>query len=208
MSEEEKNDLISDNCYYESSRLYNYDEQGELINVEMYDESSIIPYGQIKAAHLSLRITSSKSGSNTIVTFKYNWLQLPLNRYQDPICVAWDSSVFSYKSKSFKKVDQYTKILNGPVYTSSSETTYADASSNYISWYADLKGYTKLPEALFGYGKFTLVPKKKGKSTNIYGHYVHAKTPFSLSISYKGVGFSISGTSTYDELGTDLTVKS
>lgn len=208
MLEEEKNDLINENCYYESSKVYNYDEDGKLINITTFNDSAITPFGQISSSTLSLRITTSKSGSNTIVTFNYDWMRLPLNRYQDPICVAWDSSVFSYKSGTFKKVDQYTKIINGPKYTHSSQTTYADAGSSYISWYADLKGYTALPEQLFGYGKFTLVPKKTGRSTQIFGHYVHAKTGLSISISYKGAGFSISGTSTYDELGTDITIKS
>ena len=77
-----------------------------------------------------------------------------------------------------------------------------------VSWYADLKGYTQLPEQLFGYGMLTLVPKQTGKSTAIFGHYVHAKTGLSISVSYKGAGFSVAGTSTYDELGTDITVNS
>lgn len=216
MSEEEKKDLINEDCYFEASKTYNYDGSGNLINIEEVTEEDKLkpientasPYGQIKTKHLSLRITSSKSGTNKVITFSYDWLQMPLNRYQDPMSVAWDSNVFSYKSGTFKKVDKYVKILNGPEYTNSSETAYANAGSNYISWYADIPGYTKSPQAIYGYGKFTLKPKKSNKSTKIYGHYVHAKTAQSLSISYKGAGFSISGNSTYDELGTDLSLKS
>lgn len=220
MSEEEKEDLINDDCYFESSKTYNYDDSGNLINTEVITEMDELvpientigdpasPCGQIKTKHLSLRITSSKSGSNKVITFSYDWLQMPLNRFQDPMSVAWNDSIFTYKSGTFKKVDKYVKILNGPEYTNSSETSYANAGSNYISWYADIPGYTKSAQAIYGYGKFTLKPKKSNKSTMIYGHYVHKKTAGSLSISYKGAGFSITGTSSYDELGTDLSLKS
>lgn len=109
MLQEEKEDLIFDNCYYESSNVYNYDEKGNLINVTTIDENAIIPIGQIKTSTLSLRITTSKSGSNTKVTLNYDWLKLPLNRYQDPICIAWDSNIFSYKSGTFKKLDKIHK---------------------------------------------------------------------------------------------------
>lgn len=212
--DEEKADLIAKNCYYECANTYNYDENGELINITNFDENAITPYGQIKSTHLSLSITTSKSGSNTVLTFNYNWKTLPLNRYQDPMSLAWDSSVFSYKSGSFKKVDKYSYVLgdgsNGKVYTAthSSENSYAKGASNYISWYADLKGYTSNVIRLYGYGTLTLVPKKKGKSTQAFGHYVHAKMNLSLSLSYSGAGFSVSGLSTYDELGTDISFKS
>ena len=208
MSDEEKQDLINDNCYYESSSLYKYGKDGELIGSETLEDNSITTYGQIDSSHLSIYITVSKSGSNKVVTFNYDWLFLPLNRYEDPICIGWNDSVFLYKSGSFKKVDQYRKILNGPIYTHSSQTTYAEANSNYVSWYADIKGYTALPEQLFGYGKFTLIPQKTGVTTNIYASYVHAKTALSLSVSFNGFGFSVSGNSFYDKMGTDISVRS
>lgn len=214
MLDEEKTDLIANDCYYDCANTYNYDEYGELINVINFDENAIMTFGQIKTSHLSLTITKSKSGSNTVLTFNYDWKTLPLNRYQDPMSLAWDSSIFSYKSGSFKKVDKYSYVLgdgsNGQVYTAtqSSETSYANGSSNYISWYADLKGYTSNVIKLYGYGSLTLVPKKTGKSTQIFGHYVHNKTGLSLSLSYGAAGFSISGNSTYDELGTDISLNS
>lgn len=213
MPEEEKEDLINGNCYFESSKVYNYDEDGELINISNFNENAITPYGQIKTAHLSLSITTSKSGSNTVVTFNYNWKTLPVNRYQDPICVAWNSNIFSYKSGSFKKVDKFSAVINGnpeSLYTAthSSETSYSKAASNQISWYADLKGYSANVVRLFGYGSFTLIPKKTGQSTQLFGHYVHAKSTASFSIGYSGAGFSVSGGSSYDELGTDITIKS
>lgn len=214
MLDEEKKDLIADNCYYDCANTYNYDEYGELINVTDFDENAVAPLGQIQASHLSLTIAKSKSGSNTVLTFNYNWKTLPVNRFQDPMSLAWDSSVFSYKSGSFKKVDKYSYVLgdgsDGKIYTAtqSSETSYADGSSNYISWYADLKGYTSNVIKLYGYGTLTLVPKKTGKSTQAFGHYVHNKSGFSLSLSYNGAGFSVSGLSTYDELGADISFTS
>lgn len=214
MLDEEKADLIANNCYYDCANTYNYDENGELINVTNFDENGITPFGQIKTSHLSLTITTSKSGSNTVLTFSYNWKTLPANRFQDPMSLAWDSSVFSYKSGSFKKVDKYSYVLNdgsdGQVYTAtqSSETSYAQGSYNYITWYADLKGYTSNVIKLYGYGALTLVPKSTGKSTQVFGHYVHNKTALSLSLSYGVGGFSVSGLSSYDELGTDISFKS
>ena len=211
MLDEEKDDLITKDCYYDSAIEYNYDENGELINVNSYDKPAITPFGQIKTSQLSLTIARSKSGSNTVITFNYNWKTLPLNRYQDPMSIAWDSSIFSLKSGSFKKVDKYDFVLdNGKYYTStnSSETSYAKASSNYVSWYADLKGYTANVVKLYGYGTMTLVPKKTGKSTQVFGHYVHNKTGLSLSLTYGGGGFAVSGPASYDELGTDITFTS
>ena len=219
MCEEEKIDLINEDCYFESSKTYNYDDNGRIINTQEITESNnlnavengVATCGQIKSSHLSLKITSSKTKSgNTVITFNYEWLQPPLNRFQDPMCVSWDDSIFTYKSGSFKKVDKYVKIYNGPEFTHSSEASYAKADSNYISWYADIPGYTKNATGIYGYGKFTLKPKpkKSKKSTMVYGHYVHAKAAGSISVTYKKAEFSVSGISQYDELGTDLSLKS
>ena len=214
MEDEQKTDLIAKNCYYESAKTYSYDENGELINVINYDENGIAPLGQIKASHLVLTITTNKSGSKTVLQFNYKWKTLPVNRYQDPMSIAWSSSVFKYESGSFRKVDKYKHVLNGgtngKVYTAtqSDETSYAKASKDYVSWYADLKGYTSNVISLYGYGTLTLVPKKKGKSTQVFGHYVHNKTAVSLCLSYSAGSFSVTGNSTFDELGTDATLTS
>lgn len=73
MSEEEKEDLINDDCYFETSKIYNYDGNGDLINIEEITEmdgllpvqdtigDAVSPCGQIKTKHLSLRITSGTS---------------------------------------------------------------------------------------------------------------------------------------------------
>lgn len=213
MTDEEKEDLINDDCYYEDSVIYNYDENGDLISIQSFDENAVTPYGQIKTAHLKLTFTVSKSGSNTVVTFNYDWKVLPVNRYQDPIGVAWDSNVFSMKSGSFRKVDKYiAAYLDGSngsyTGTHSDESAFAKSGTGYVTWYADLKGYSNAVIGLFGYGKFTLVPKTQGKSTQIFGHYVHSKLSTNLSLSYGGASFSVSGGSNYDELGAERTLVS
>lgn len=120
--------------------------------------------------------------------------------------------MYSFVSNSFRKVDQYVAATNNGTQTytgtQSDVTTFAKANFDYVTWYADLKGMTVSVRSLFGYGKFTLNPKKRGKSTELFGHYVHVKTPFSISLGYNGAGFSVSGNSSYDELGTSLSLKS
>lgn len=210
---EEKEDLINENCFYDDAVIYNYDENCQLISAKSFNDYSISPFGQIKTSHLELTITTSKSGSNTVVTFNYNWKTVPLNRYQDPIGIAWDSNIFTMKSGSFRKVDKYLAAYldgSGGTYigTHSDQTAYAKAGNGYVTWYADLKGHTATVLGLNGYGRFTLIPKSVGKSTQIFGHYVHTKTASSFSLSYGGAGFSVSGGSSYDELGIDKTIRS
>lgn len=206
MSDEEKQDIVTDDAYYESSTIYSYDENGNLLSVQSYDEPSITPYGTISSSSLTLRITNSRNSTSTAkyITFQYEWERLPLNRFKDPICVSWDENIFYMKTGSFRRVDQYERMQsNGIPYwvTFVDETSYSDSDENYVSWSADLKGLSDTVVGLQGYGKFTLVPKKKGQKTRIRAHYVHAKMVGSFSISYGGAGFTVSGPSNYDEMG-------
>ena len=209
MSDEEKQDIIADDAYYESSVTYSYDENGNLLSVQSYDEPTITPYGTISSSSLVLRITTSRNSTSTAkyITLQYEWKRLPLNRFKDPICVSWDEDIFSLKidsSNPFKRVDQYERMPSkGLPYwvTFVDETSYSDSGDNFISWSADLKGLSDIVVGLKGYGKFTLIPKKKGQKTRIRAHYVHAKIAGSFSISYGGAGFTVSGPSNYDEMG-------
>ncbi len=211
---EQKEELLDEECNYESSATYYYDDNGNLIDSITHNENSIFPIGQIKDATLALSITTSKtSKGETKVSFNYSWKKVPLNRYQDPIYITWSSSVFALKSNSFNKVDKYTYVLgdgsNGKTYTSthSNEHSFADANFGYLSWYADLKGYTANVVRLFGYGSFTLTPKKKNVTTQIFGKYVHDKSTLGVSLSFANGSVSISG-SQYDEKSTSLSIKS
>lgn len=208
MLNSEKEDLIINDCYFETSTTYYYDEEGKIIDTPSADESGIAPFGSIKPTTLNFTIYSSKSGRNKKITIKYFWTQSPVNRYEDPIAVSWDQNIFSYLSKSFYKEDQYCYILNGPTYVHDSSNSYAKGNLSYIAWYADLKGYIPPPEAVFGYGTFTLVPKQTGKSTKIYAQYTHAKTSLGISVGFNGIDFTISGASTYDYMTTDIDIVS
>lgn len=212
MLEEQKESLVEQQCIYTSAIECDYDEEGNLISAKDF-ENDIMPYGQIKSSSLKLTIIAALNNENNIViTAKYEWLVLPLNRWQDPIGITWDNAVFKYKSNSFKKVDKYTTNVNGKITTKifSSENRFADMGLGYVTWYADLAGYGIDPYSLLGYGEFHLErrnPNKK-ESTQVFMKYVHAKITGGLSLSYSGVGFSVSGGSGYDEAATQLTFNS
>lgn len=142
MLEEEKYDLINDDCFYEGAVVHNYDENGDLISIKSFDENSITPYGQIKTSHLKLTITTSKSNYNTIVTFNYDWKTLPVNRYQVPICVAWDPDVFSMQFNSFRKVN--LKVDNIERKLCNVESKYEDIMK-YISDISDKSKIDNIP---------------------------------------------------------------
>lgn len=197
MTTEEKENLISDDCYFESSKTYSLDENCNLLNVN--NDKDIATIGIIKDEHLRITLTTSKNRDDcTVVSFHYYWKQLPVNRLQDPICLGWDSSIFRYKTNSFRSEDQYRKIYNGPVYTHSKNTKAADVKSNYISWFADLKGYTATPVELFGYAMITLQPQKRQKSTQLYLQYVHSKLSAVPSISFQNGNFTVGAGKSYD----------
>lgn len=215
MPDEEKENLIQSNCYFETAKTYNYNENGDVISFINFNKKlGSANYRQINSNHLSLTITTSKSGSNTVVTFHYNWKSSPVNRYQDPMCIGWDDSIFTYKSGSFRKVDKYKYVFDDGsginVYEGvhSDVNTYANASFGYVTWYADLKGYTANVIDLYGYGTLTLVPKKTGKTTQIFGHHIHKKLDLGVSLTYGPAGFNVSGSSGYDEMGTETSVRS
>lgn len=213
MLDEEKQELINDDCYYESSITCYFNESGELIDDCSSEEPSIIPFKQIDKKHLSLTISASKSGSNTVITCNYRWLVPPVNRFSDPICVGWDKNVFYMIDDSFSKVDKYGALIQAKpdsYYEAvhSSENGFASSTAESVTWYADLKGYTADVISLFGYGKFTLVPRKKGQVVTIFANYVHAKLAGSLSVSFAGGSFSISGFPSHDQMGVQRNITS
>lgn len=174
--------------------------------------SGVTQRGQIPQDDLTLTWSIYKiSNSNNIkVIYTYKWTDLPFNRYQDPIGISWDNDCFTLVDDSFHKIDQYRMNLSGnyTIGTKSDENAYASASNSGVSWYADLVGYTKQGvDLLMGYGEFILTPKQSNFTTTLYGHYVHSKTPVSLSLSLPvyGASFTVSGSSSYDEIGNQIT---
>ncbi|MBQ4599396.1 MAG: hypothetical protein IJB19_05750 [Clostridia bacterium] len=175
--------------------------------------------GQIDEEDLTLTWGLSRytTSGNVLVTYSYEWNNLPVNRYQDPIGVSWDDECFEMIDNSFYKVDKFTGYSNyGGFIGSTLETVihdeanaYASASSSGVTWYADLVGHNTIyyTVSIYGHGEFLLKPKSTSFTTTLYGHYVHALTGLSLSLGIPdyGVGFEISGGASYDELGNQIT---
>lgn len=142
-----------------------------------------------------------------------------MNRYQDPIAVSWDDSLFRLEDDSFTKVDKYDGydpalgVIFGKVTNQihSSENAYANGYPAGVSWYADLKGYIgNQPTKLYGYGTFNLKPKFEiyNFTTTLYGKYIHLKTSAEISLNIFDYGnISFSGGGDHDELATQTTIE-
>ena len=213
MSYRTKLDLYkNNNVFLGASVSYYNEETGTFIDCSIQSDGSYIaPRGQIPTSDLALSFVYSRDpyiGGTKLgyikVHFSYNWLNLPLNRYQDVIAIGWDSSKFTMQTGSFYKEDLFN---NGQV--QSSEHGYASASDAGVKWYADLTGYwSGIPYRLYGNGSFNLVPTTTtyGGSMNIYGNYAHTTANGSVSVSfgpYGSISFSGNG---FDERGTQTTI--
>lgn len=229
ISEETKQTIYAEDLYYAGGSIWYYDEDtGDFTEAtDDGEEVGIQPRGQIEDHELEMNFMFSKryASDGTLeyiyVDFYYNWLELPVSRFQDPIAVTWDEDLFEMQSGSFHKVDWFdgmhysgtgTYIGNVIGVVHSEAYNYANSCPGGVSWYADLAGYiTYIPTRLYGGASFKLVPKFSTSTgeAKIRVHYVH---PFLVG-SY---GFDISeagnlslsgGSSGYDEMGTDDDVK-
>lgn len=218
MSEDTKKEVYKENTKFEGAVVEYYNEdKGEFSTLAFTPgEETYIPYGQIPTDHLSMVYTISSKWAGSYldymkVTFDYEWNDTPFNRYQDPIAISWDGDKFDLQADSFHKVDKYTYAkadawgnVTYPTEIHSDEWGYAKATSDGVTWYADLKGHTVNVWDLFGYATFNLEPTSSTQSgsSTLYAHYAHAKTTGSLSIGIPGFGsFSVSGGASYDERG-------
>lgn len=170
--------------------------------------------GQIPSGDLVLTWGVSRyTTGNVLITYSYEWRRLPINRFQDPIGISWDSQRFEMVDNSFYKIDQYKALTSDSIVTKthSESRSYASASPSGVTWYADLPGHHLANNGIlpiFGHGEFLLRPKSQSTfTTTFYGHYVHQITAGSLSLAIPkyGLGFSISGGAGYDELGNQRT---
>lgn len=192
------------------------------------DNSTIQPYGQISTSDLELWFVLSMTtdADNLLnelsVHFYYEWLNMPIFRFQDPIAVSWDSNKFRLLDDSFEKTDMFSGYFLDPLnnyniiqindYVQSNEEGYASASPSGVSWYADLASPVGITVTeLYGYGKFTLVAAHDttvslGTTSTLYAHYVHPTVSIGASIDVPSFGsFSVSGGGAYDERGTQRT---
>lgn len=214
----EKKDLV-----FAGAVISSYDEEtGTFVDMDI-PADGIIPRGQIPASDLSLAwgLSQYSTSGNVLVTYSYEWLNFPINRYQDEIAISWDDQLFYMVSGSFYKVDKFIgrplidhgSSTRPPAYGSpetvihSEERGYANASPSGVAWYADLPGYfyEHQMESIYGHGEFLLEPRVSSGRTVFYGHYVHALSQGSISIGIPKYGFSftVSSNGRYDERGTD-----
>ena len=196
------------------------EESGQFVDYDI-SADGVMPIGQIPTADLSLVWYASKNKYNNkeiIVKYSYEWVKLPIFRWQDPIAVSWDDSLFEMKDDSFYKVDlydgHYTQNGNptGETFTGavkSEEYGYAAGYSSGVTWYADLRGYTEsyVVDKLYGHGEFFLEKKTSETGTSkVYGHYVHPTASTGVNIYIPKFGnFSVSGGGSYDERGNQIT---
>lgn len=227
MHKDTKSKIYEENLSFAGANLTYYEEETNSFTDINVDENGnyIQPRNQISTKKLSLSITySAKRNSNgtlkyLLVTYDYNWLVLPVFRWQDTLSVSWDGDKFEMEDDSFYKVDYADGAYSdgtGKLYyvnelVHSEERGYANGSPNGVSWYADLKGYTGLTITdLYGYAMFRLEPKATTStgSMKIYGHYVHPTIGISPTVNIKGYGsISASGGFGYDERGFQKTIK-
>lgn len=224
MDDDVKSIILTDDTTFAGAIISYYDEDdGTFADITVNEDGSYIdPRGQIPTADLSLtwvfnKSTTSNGKLNTIrVTFNYNWLHLPIFRWQDPVSISWDDTKFQMKPGSFEKIDKYDGIIVNNVQIVSTvinqvhsyEQGYASSSNAGVTWYADLKGYTGVsPTKLYGHGTFTLNAKSgtSSGSTIFYSHYIHPTTSMNVGVTIPGYGnFSVNSGSGYDERGNHI----
>lgn len=193
---------------------------------ENQSENPIQPRGQISTDDLSLVFYISgvfnedDEFEHLFVQFYYEWLNIPVFRYQDPIYVTWNEDKFRLEDDTFYKIDKYSGVMvntDGTHIwytdeTKSLEEGYACASPSGVAWYADLTDSFGITiTELYGYGCFRLVAAHDatityGMSETLYANYVHPTFSFGASISVGALGsFDISCLGGYDERGTQKT---
>lgn len=73
--------------------------------------SGIMPFEQISTSDLSLAwgLSRYSTSGNLLVTYSYDWLNLPVERFSDSIGISWDSDIFRMLDNTFYKVDKYNR---------------------------------------------------------------------------------------------------
>lgn len=194
---------------FASGSIAVYDQQKDIVEEYNVPADGTSTIGQIPTKDLTLSFIVSRmpAESSYNVEYSYEWLNPPVNRYEDPIAVTWDEDIFAIEDDSFIKEDFYETIY-GKEGTTSSEERYARASSSGVTWYADLKSGEM--NSLYGYAAFVLNQVSSGSgSSRIYGNYVHSKSTASISLTpiYGGIIINPPDEEGYDEAGNQTTVK-
>ncbi len=211
--------LSSGGTYAGGSILYYNDEERQFTEIVVNtDGSYVMPRGQISTSDLTLSIVYSRIREAVgrlayiQVTFNYNWIHLPTERYEDPLTIAWDEELFDLCGGTFVKEDKYDGFIinaDGSLLwyydqTHSYEEGYANGGDAGVTWYADLRGFSGFHvTGLHGYGDFKIQPEEPtfAGSANLYGHYVHAKGSGTIGITIGPLSVSVNSVDPYDERG-------
>ena len=175
------------NLEFEGATVSCYNEDGS------YDEYDIsadgaMALGQIPVADLTFVIGVARysNSGNVLITFSYEWNNIPVNRYSDVMVVSWDPEIFELMDSGFHRYDKYNNYdYNGIVYTD--DPGYYSASNCDVSWRAEL---CKSPDviSLYGHGEFLLAPKVSTYTNTFYAYYIHAKKNVNISVSLGPLG--------------------
>ena len=222
MGEDTKEHIFSHpELEYGSSICLNYNEE----TGEYYNPSAISPHGHIPDDDLNLTFSflmNTNGGEIQIVevTFDYEWDNLPIFRWTDPIGVSWDDELLRFIPESFHKRDyiQFRDTDSGILLTptlkeeSFSPTSSSDAG---ISWEAQLGSNSPIltTVALYGNAVFELEPQPDMRpmteiDTVIHAKYVHNQATIGLGIVIPKYGtITVTGNGLHDDMSATAYIR-
>lgn len=190
------------------------DENGHFEEVSPSPPSphSHIPDGQLTISTKIFEGLTSDEKNVTRLYFNldYVWNDLPINRFDDALCITWNPKLLRYSSKSFSKKDYY-QYLHGDWYLHESASSPTTIQADGIAWYANLRGDDPVfveVTGLKGHAQFELVPASgstipnmTGSLTTFYGKHAHPNTSVTVGFDFEfGENISVTGSSDYGEL--------
>jgi hypothetical protein len=201
---------------YSGSKFVTYNTSSNTYNT--YDTNQVsLMSGYIPADELVLTLSyfNKKDSSNNLdsirLTLYYNWDNLPLMRFSDPITISWNSNNFRAVDNSFYFVNKYEyDYLDGfyeikrAIKTRDEGYMPASSSSSGVTWYADIAGILQA-DTIYGFGYIDVEPLEtvntvKG-SDQFHFNYAHSLSPLSISANIGEYGSVNYSGGTYDKLG-------
>ena len=194
------------------------------VEQQYYYENDFIPHGTIPEADMVLSISKLEAHSpgspsrltSVLIYIDYTWTKdHPTVRKQDAITVNWDSSLLQFAEGSFNSADYEESCNSSYVTTTNAQTNPSHLNLAGLGYYAQLRpGSSEENVILKGSASFTLNAKSSiyvGNSylTQITVEYTHDKAPFlgSISLSYNGLGVSVSTGVLQDSVAKGITVR-
>lgn len=172
------------------STIYNNLSKNSDVRISMQEMSSfnsnnpVSTYGEINTNHFSIGIALVPFYSDNIlngimVINAWEWIDAqPAGRREDVIHLSWNSSLFSFDSSTYAKVDTRTTHLGKQIEYNQANAP-AEARAGEIAFYTNV--YNGLADKEVGICVFSLIPNKtirKGtnKATSVSGIYYHNKS--------------------------------